>query len=360
MSQNNMNQNKVLDLEPGQFPAARILGIESSCDETAAAVVEDGRWILSNAVASQAELHARFGGVFPEVASRQHVLTIYPIVEQALKEAHLKLMDLDAIAVTRGPGLPGSLVVGLNMAKGLAVGSGLPLLGINHLEGHLYSAWLREDEGGEPAFPEFPLLALIVSGGHTELILMREHLNYERLGGTLDDAAGEAFDKVARLLELGYPGGPAIQEAAEGGNQDKFDFPRARLEGTWNFSFSGLKTAVLRTVQELSNNDLPLPIVDLAASFQQAVVDVLAEKTFKAAEEHQVSDILIAGGVSANKALRAAFGGSSGFKVHIPPLSLCTDNAAMIAGAGCFRFAAGQRDPLDLDAAPTWYLSEMG
>lgn len=359
MNQINLNQSTGLDLEPGQFPTARILGIESSCDETAAAVVEDGRRILSSAVASQAELHASYGGVFPEVASRQHVLTIYPIVEQALKEAHLTLTDLDAIAVTRGPGLPGSLVVGLNMAKGLAVGSGLPLIGINHLEGHLYSAWLAEEEEDALPPPKFPLLALIVSGGHTELILMREHLRYERLGGTLDDAAGEAFDKVARLLDLGYPGGPAIQQAAEGGDQGKFDFPRARLEGTWDFSFSGLKTAVLRAVQELENDEIPLPIRDLAASFQQAVVDVLAEKTFKAAEDHEVTDILIAGGVSANQKLREAFSERSDFSIHIPPLSLCTDNAAMIAGAGCFRFAAGKRDSLDLDAAPTWYLSEM-
>ncbi len=340
-------------------PLARILGIESSCDETAAAVVENGRVILSSAVASQVDLHAQFGGIFPEVASRQHILSIYPIVDQALKEAHLKLTDLDGIAVTRGPGLPGSLVVGINMAKGLVIGSGLPLLGINHLEGHLYSAWLGEEgqKLGEP--PRFPLLALIVSGGHTELILMKDHLTYEWLGGTLDDAAGEAFDKVARLLELGYPGGPAIQEAAAEGNPTRFDFPRAWLDDSYNFSFSGLKTAVLRTVQQLEKQKSSLPKADLAASFQAAVVEVLFKKTIQAAGEYQTSDILVAGGVSANQALRKKFKAQRKYRVHIPPLALCTDNAAMIAGAGCFRYFAGQRDDLEMDAAPSWSIADL-
>ncbi len=340
-------------------PVARILGIETSCDETAASVVENGREILSSAVASQADLHAQFGGIFPEVASRQHILAIYPIVDQALKEAHLKLADLDGIAVTRGPGLAGSLVVGINMAKGLVIGSGLPLLGINHLEGHLYSAWLREEGKGKKKMPKFPLLALIVSGGHTELILMKDHLVYERLGGTLDDAAGEAFDKIARLLELGYPGGPAIQEASEGGNPEAFDFPRAWLDDSYNFSFSGLKTAVLRTVRQLEKQKSKLPIPDLAASFQAAVVDVLIRKTLLAAEEHKTKDILIAGGVSANRALREQISSQKKYRVHIPPLALCTDNAAMIAGAGCYRYCAGQRDDLEMDAAPTWSISEL-
>ena len=340
-------------------PVARILGIETSCDETAAAVVEDGVRILSSAVASQVDLHAQFGGIFPEVASRQHIITIYPIVDQALKEAHLKLTDLDGIAVTRGPGLPGSLVVGINMAKGLAIGSGLPLLGINHLEGHLYSAWLKEGEVGNKKPPKFPLLALIVSGGHTELVLMKDHLSYERLGGTLDDAAGEAFDKVARLLDLGYPGGPAVQEESKGGKATAFDFPRSWLDESYNFSFSGLKTAVLRTVQALKKDKKELPKADLAASFQQAVIDVLVRKTFLAAEEYNTKDILIAGGVSANSLLREQFKSQRKYRVHIPPLSLCTDNAAMIAAAGCFRFCAGQRDELDMDAAPTWSISEL-
>jgi tRNA N6-adenosine threonylcarbamoyltransferase len=342
---------------------ARILGIESSCDETAASVVENGRLIQSNLVASQVELHAQFGGVFPEVASRQHIRTIYTIVEQALQQAHLDFIDVDAIAVTRGPGLPGSLVVGLNMAKGLALGSGLPLVGVNHLEGHVYSAWLDwprltgNGEVAEKPVPRFPLVALIVSGGHTELILMRDHLDYERLGATLDDAAGEAFDKVARLLDLPYPGGPSIQEASEGGDPRSFDFPRAWLEDTWNFSFSGLKTAVLREVRSLQAHRDTLPVADLAASFQMAVVDVLVGKTLRAAETYQAADILVAGGVSANRALRETFQAQAPVPVHIPPIALCTDNAAMIAGAGYFRFVAGQRDDLDMDVLPNWPLT---
>lgn len=356
MSEKTLEESPQADLEN---PVARILGIETSCDETAAAVVENGRVILSNKVASQVDLHTQFGGIFPEVASRQHILSIYPIVDQALKDAYIKLADLDGIAVTRGPGLPGSLVVGINMAKGLVIGSGLPLLGINHLEGHLYSAWLGE-EGKEPGpAPEFPLLALIVSGGHTELILMKDHLVYERLGGTLDDAAGEAFDKIARLLDLGYPGGPAIQKTAEDGNPKAFDFPRSWLEDSYDFSFSGLKTAVLRTVQQLEKQKSKLPKADLSASFQEAVVDVLYQKTIKAAAEFGIRDILVAGGVSANQALRKRFNALRKYRVHIPPLFLCTDNAAMIAAAGCYRFHAGQRDDLEMDAAPTWSVSDL-
>ena len=340
-------------------PTARILGIESSCDETAAAVVENGRLILSSAVASQVNLHAQFGGVFPEAASRQHIRDVYPIVEQALKDAHLRLADLDGIAVTRGPGLPGSLVVGINMAKGLVLGSGLPLLGINHLEGHLYSAWLVNEEEKLPPPPNFPLLTLIVSGGHTELVLMSDHMQYQRLGSTLDDAAGEAFDKVARLLSLGYPGGPAIQKAARDGDPKAFDFPRAWLGNSLNFSFSGLKTAVLRVVRGLEKEGKALPVADLAASFQMAVVDVLVGKTLQAAKKFDAHEILVAGGVSANQLLRETVQSQAEIPVSIPPLSLCTDNAAMIAGAGCYRFCAGQRDGLDMDAAPTWPISEL-
>lgn len=340
------------------LPPARILGIESSCDETAAAVIENGRAILSSVVASQIDLHAKYGGVFPEVASRQHIRTVYGVVEQALQQAHLSLNEIDAIAVTRGPGLAGSLVVGMNMAKGLAIGTGLPLVGVNHLEGHIYSAWAYPaDLPNPPAAPQFPLLALLVSGGHTELNLMEDHLNYRRLGATLDDAAGEAFDKVARLLGLPYPGGPSIQKAATQGNPHAFTFPRARLDGTWDFSFSGLKTAVLRTVRELEDQKRILPVEDLAASFQAAVVDVLLTKTVKAARTYKVKQIIVAGGVSANKALREAFLGQKEFPVSIPALSLCTDNAAMIATAGYYRFALGQRDTLDLDVLPTWPLS---
>jgi N6-L-threonylcarbamoyladenine synthase len=352
-----------------EFPPARILGIESSCDETAAAVVENGRTVLSNVVASQAEMHAKYGGVFPEVASRQHVRTVYSVVEEALAQAHLSLSDIDAIAATQGPGLPGSLVVGLNMAKGLALGSGKPLIGVHHLEGHLYSGWIDDSANGEEPKPEpnFPLLALLVSGGHTELVIMKDHLTYERLGGTLDDAAGEAFDKIARLLGLGYPGGPKIQQAAVGGNPAAFKFPRAWLEGTWNFSFSGLKTAVLHQVRKLreelgegpEDETVTLPVADLAASFQMAVVDVLVTKARYAAQEFKAKELLIAGGVSANKLLREMISKNTDGVVHIPPIQYCTDNAAMIAVAGYFRFVHGYQAGMEIDAYPTWPLEEL-
>ncbi len=334
----------------------RILAIESSCDETAAAVLVNGSHILSNVVASQIELHAQYGGVFPEMASREHILAIYPVVEEALQQSHLGLDELDAIAVTRGPGLAGSLVVGMNMAKALSLGSGLPLIGVNHLEGHLYSAWINLDDDKNQITPEFPIVALIVSGGHTSLILMKDHLTYEHLGSTLDDAAGEAFDKVARLLGLPYPGGPSIQKAAERGSATAFQFPRARLGGSWNFSFSGLKTAVLREVKKLQSEGTIIPVNNVAASFQVAVVDILMEKTFTAAEQFGARHILVAGGVSANRALRKAITRQKQFQVYIPPLKLCTDNAAMIASAGYFRFINGFEDELDIDVLPNWPL----
>jgi N6-L-threonylcarbamoyladenine synthase len=342
------------DLKP-----ARILAVETSCDETACAIIENGRALLSSVVASQMEIHARYGGVYPEVASRQHVLSVTPVVEQALAQAHLTLNDIDALAVTQGPGLAGSLVVGMNMAKGLALGTGLPLVGVNHLEGHLYSAWVYEAGENIPPAPQFPLMALLVSGGHTELNLMTDHLTYQRLGSTLDDAAGEAFDKVARLLELGYPGGPSIQKAAEEGDPNRFRFPRAWLEGTWDFSFSGLKTSVLYEVRELKKRSNSLPVPDLAASFQKAVVDVLFKKTINAAREFGAKEILVAGGVSANRALRQTFRAQTEFPVHIPPLSLCTDNAAMIASAGYHRYALGHTSQMDIDVLPTWPLSQV-
>ena len=342
-----------------ELPPARILGIESSCDETAAAVVENGRLILSNVVASQVDLHAQFGGIFPEVASRQHIRTIYPVIEGALQQAHLTLKDVDAIAITRGPGLPGSLVVGMNAAKGLALGSNLPLVGVNHLEAHLYAAWMYQPAATPPPPAEFPLVALIVSGGHTELVLMTGPLAYKHLGASLDDAAGEAFDKVARLLGLGYPGGPAIQKAAEKANPLAFKFPRAWLDGSWDFSFSGLKTAVLREVRQMEGVVSPLPAADMAASFQEAVIDVLVHKTILAAEKYAAQGILVAGGVSANRPLRQAFEMRSPVPVHIPPIWLCTDNAAMIAGAGYYRYINGQRDGLAMDVIPNWPLSEL-
>jgi tRNA N6-adenosine threonylcarbamoyltransferase len=360
-----------------------ILGIESSCDETSAAVVIDGQVIRSNVVSSQIELHAQYGGVFPEIASRAHVEHIYPVVSEALEEASTGLKDIDAIAVTRGPGLAGSLVVGVNMAKGMAAASKIPLLAINHLEGHVYSLWAAGPQyrfvPGEPVASsdspvvpvEFPVVVLIVSGGHTELVLMRGHGQYQRLGGTLDDAAGEAFDKVGRLFGLPYPGGPSIQKASQNGNPEAFPFPRARLTGddgqkTYDFSFSGLKTAALRTLQALvadyqTGALLPanLPIADLTASFQAAVVDILVEKTIRAAQEYQAKEVFIAGGVSANAALRSIMVERSQLPVRVPPLSLCTDNAAMIATAGYYRYEAGQRDSLDFDVLPTWPLSRL-
>jgi len=339
------------------LPSARILGIETSCDETAAAVVSDGRVIHSSVVASQMELHAQYGGVFPELASREHVKAISPVVEGALQQAHLEIRDIDAIAVTRGPGLAGSLVVGVNMAKALSIATGKPIIGINHLEGHIYSAWLYPANASPHQAPRFPIMALLVSGGHSELVLVKDHLDYTRLGGTLDDAAGEAFDKIARLLNLPYPGGPSIQKASQGGSASAFAFPRAMLEGTWNFSFSGVKTAVLRTVEGLQAEGRPLPIADLAASFQAAVVDVLVEKTFMAAEEYEVSEIIVAGGVSSNKRLREKMLAESKWPVHIPPLYLCTDNAVMIAGAGYYHFAREDFSSLDFDVRPTWPLS---
>jgi N6-L-threonylcarbamoyladenine synthase len=336
---------------------ARILAIETSCDETACAVLDNGRALLASTVASQMEMHARYGGVFPEVASRQHVLSILPVVEQTVAQSNLTLRDMDAIAVTRGPGLAGSLIVGMNMAKGLALGTGLPLIGVNHLEGHIYSAWVHNAGESVPPEPQFPLMALLVSGGHTELNLMTDHLTYKRLGSTLDDAAGEAFDKVGRLLGLPFPGGPSIQRAAEGGDPRRFKFPRARLESEYDFSFSGLKTAVLYEVNNLKKKHKTLPLEDLAASFQAAVVDVLFKKTMQAARDFDAKEILVAGGVSANRALRQAFQSQTEFKVHIPAFSLCTDNAAMIAAAGYYRFALGHVSGMDIDVQPTWPLS---
>lgn len=339
------------------LPPARILAIETSCDETACAVIENGRALLASTVASQMEMHARFGGVYPEVASRQHVLSIVPVVEQTLVQSNITLKDIDAIAVTRGPGLAGSLVVGMNMAKGLALGTGLPIVGVNHLEGHVYSAWVHNAGESVPPEPQFPLMALLVSGGHTELNLMTDHLTYERLGSTLDDAAGEAFDKVARLLDLPYPGGPSIQKAAEGGDPTRFKFPRARLDNPYDFSFSGLKTAVLYQVNDLKRKHKKLPVEDLAASFQSTVVDTLFEKTMLAARDHNAREILVAGGVSANRALRNAFTSQTEFKVNIPAFSLCTDNAAMIAAAGYYRYALGHVSGFEMDVQPTWPLS---
>ncbi|GIV09079.1 MAG: tRNA N6-adenosine threonylcarbamoyltransferase [Fimbriimonadales bacterium] len=326
-----------------------ILGIETSCDETSAAVLE-GRVVRSSVVASQADLHAQWGGVVPEAAARQHVERISPIVQQALDEAGVALGQIDAVAVTNRPGLVGALVVGLAAAKALAFALGVPMVGVNHLEGHLYSAFLTEPDAPIP----FPHLALIVSGGHTELVLARGHGDYTLIGHTLDDAAGEAFDKTARLLNLGYPGGPQIDRRARQGNPKAFALPRAQVDG-WNFSFSGLKTAVRREVERLqAQNALDEPTVNnLCASFQQAVLDVLVEKSIAAAQTHGVQTLTVVGGVAANAALQAQMQvacAQAGLHLKIPPPNYCTDNAAMIALAGYFRMLTGERADYDLDA----------
>lgn len=346
-----------------------ILGIESSCDETAASVVVDGKTIASNVVASQIDLHAEFGGVFPEVASRAHVEAISTVVNQAMSDAGIAYSQLDAIAVTQGPGLVGSLLVGINYAKGLAMATGKPLLGINHLEGHIYSLWLTQP------FREvaFPVLVLIVSGGHTELLLMSGHGLYQRLGGTIDDAAGEAFDKVGRMLQLPFPGGPHIERTARLGNATAYVFPRAKRDETYDFSFSGLKTAVMReaTVQPSGKDRsqrkrgsekraqlrTDISVNDVAASFQDAVTDILVEKAARAAEEYRATEIFMAGGVSANQMLRQKMRKETELPVRYPPLNLCTDNGAMIAAAAYFRFQEGYRSQIDLDVRTMWALS---
>ena len=332
----------------------RILAIETSCDETAAAVIADGTQILSSVVASQSDLHARYGGVFPEVASRQHVEVIHAVVEEAMRVAHLGFDDLDCVAVTRGPGLIGSLLVGVNMAKGLAVSRNLPLLGVNHIEGHIYSLWLTEDA----PHIHFPLVTLVVSGGHTDLYLMTDHGKYQLLGATLDDAAGEAFDKVGRLLGLPYPGGPAIDKASEHGSSTTFRFPRAVMDADhgYDFSFSGLKTAVMRQAGQY-HSTATMPVADLAAGFQAAVVESLVEKTAAAAEEFGATAVHVVGGVSANRALRAAMRARLELPVRFPPMALCTDNAAMIGAAAHFNYIRGRRDSLDLDVTPNLQLT---
>jgi len=321
----------------------RVLAIESSCDETAAAVIEDGRVARSSVVASQVDLHAKYGGVVPEVASRQHLRNIVPVVTEALETAGCTLDDIEAVAGTRGPGLAGSLLVGYNAAKAIAFGRELPFIGINHLEGHIYANWLVE--GPEP---EFPALCLVVSGGHTDLVLMRSHGQYERLGGTRDDAAGEAFDKVGRLLGLPFPGGPHVAKAALEGGPSKLELPRAWMHGTFDFSFSGLKTAALHVVRAGQYS-----VPEIAWEFQEAVVDVLAGKTTRLAREMGAKNVLVAGGVAANTRLREELQRRCPVPVRIPPPKFCTDNAAMIGAVAGFRLELGERSPLDEDIFTT-------
>jgi N6-L-threonylcarbamoyladenine synthase len=342
-----------------------VLGIETSCDETSAAVVESGRLVRSNVVSSQIDRHAPFGGVVPEIASRQHVLAISHVVRTALAEAHAEERDLDALAVTYGPGLAGALLVGLSFARGLALGLGIPLIPVNHLEGHLHSVWLTVRRP-LPAPPDLPMMTLIVSGGHTELVLVRDHGDYEVAGRTVDDAAGEAFDKVARLLGLPYPGGPSIQRAA-GDAVAPINFPRAWLPRSFDFSFSGLKTAALhrayeaafgRSPDEIRGQSLPRvevashlsaeQVANLAAGFQESVVDVLVTKALAAAQAFSARSIAVVGGVAANRALRERFTAASPLPLHISPPEFSTDNAAMIAGAAYFI----RQPAVDLDVQP--------
>ena len=385
-----------------------ILGIESSCDETGASIVKDGRYLLSNVVASQIEVHNRYGGVVPEVASRQQLAAILPVIETALEEAHCGWENIDAIAATYGPGLAGSLLVGLTVGKTLSLAYNLPFLGVNHLEAHIYANWLRQqgDPGPssagdaawefQPGDPTFPLLCLVISGAHTELVLVHGHGQYELLGRTRDDAAGEAFDKVARVLGLDYPGGPSIQKAAGQAEEElqqagkpaslarsAYRLPRAWLRDTYDFSFSGLKTAVLHLAEGATENSrtatsevsakggkkqvsrythmgisaqksgVNVPMV--ASSFQEAVVDVLAVKTRLAAQEYHVKKVLLAGGVAANICLRARLEQELrplNIRLNYPPVAFCTDNAAMIASAAFFHLLRGEQHGLDLDVQP--------
>ena len=338
----------------------RILAIETSCDETGIAVVVGGRRIEANVVASQVAVHAATGGIVPEVAARQQLRWIVPTLEATLQAADAAWADLDAVAVTYGPGLIGSLLVGVNMAKGLAASHDLPLVPVNHIEGHIYANWLTEvpeADGPEadavlPPEPPFPLLCLVVSGGHTQLVLMVDHGRYRLLGQTVDDAAGEAFDKVGRLLGLPYPGGPAISAAAEG-VPPATRFPLARPRGRYDFSFSGLKTAVLREVEGYRARGEAIPVDGIAAAFERAVVEQLVRRTVAAAHEHTVAAVALGGGVAANRVLRRTLGERlEGIPLLVPPPAWCTDNGAMIGAAAAHRFAAGELAGPGLEAIP--------
>jgi len=338
----------------------QVLGIETSCDETAAAVVVGGRQILSTIVATQDDLHTVFGGVVPEIASRRHTEVITLIIDKALEEAGSTLGEIDLIAVTQGPGLIGSLLVGVSAAKGLAACCDIPLVGVNHLEAHVISNFIAPPGEQPPARDLFPTLCLLASGGHTSLVLMHQLGSYELLGETRDDAAGEALDKAARLLELGYPGGPVIEQAATDGDPGAVDLPRPRIADSYDFSFAGLKTALARYVQK-NAPETPEDISNLAASFQQAVVDTLLRNLSAAASQYQVKQVIMAGGVAANQLLRqnlAKLGGSLGVSVACPRLQLCTDNAAMVAAAGYFVAGRTGPSPLDMDVFSSLPLSQ--
>jgi N6-L-threonylcarbamoyladenine synthase len=324
------------------------LGIETSCDETSAAVLDGGKNILSNVITSQMELHKKYGGVVPEIASRKHIENIIPVIQEALDKAGVTLDDIDSIGVTYGPGLVGALLVGLSTAKAVAYGRNIPLIGVNHIEGHIYANFLEDPELAPP------FVCLIVSGGHTHLVYMKDYGEYEILGITRDDAAGEAFDKTARVLGLGYPGGPVIDKLAAKGNPEAYAFPRAYLEpDSLDFSFSGVKTAVLNLINSMKQKGREVNTADVAASFQEAVVEVLVEKTLKAAERKNAGTIVLAGGVAANSRLRGLLierAEGVGLRVRYPSPVLCTDNAAMIASCAYFRYVKGERSALSLNA----------
>lgn len=333
-----------------------ILGIESSCDDTAAAVVEDGRRVLSSVVSSQDDIHSKFGGIVPELASRRHIESIIPVVEGALSGASVTLDDIDGIAVTRGPGLVGSILIGLSFAKAVSFVKGVPFTGVNHIESHPLAAFLYEGESLEP--PRFPFVSLIVSGGHTTLLLMESHTSYRILGQTLDDAAGEAFDKVAKLLGLGYPGGAAIDRLAKTGSRDSVRFTRPYLsKGSLDFSFSGLKTAVLTHVRAQDGTPDAVAVADIAASFQEAVVDVLVDKALRALKAEGSKNLVVAGGVACNSRLRERITETAreeDLRLFVPPPRFCSDNGAMVAALGYHQIKKGMTGTLDMNARPTW------
>lgn len=334
-----------------------VLGIESSCDDTAASVLEDGRVVLSSIVSSQESIHAKYGGVVPELASRRHIETIVPVIEEALSNAGKTLGDIDGIAVTQGPGLVGSLLIGLSFAKSLSLAKGLPLTGVNHIEAHAHAAFLAE-KGERGAAPGFPFVALIASGGHTTLLHFEDATAYRVLGQTLDDSAGEAFDKVAKLLGLGYPGGAAIDRLAREGDKGAIDFPRPLAsKGSLDFSFSGLKTSMLTYVKNLSGPPSGALLRDLSASFQEAVVDSLVTKALRALRATGAKDLVAAGGVASNSRLRARLSEMAeeeGLGLYIPHPRYCTDNAAMVASLGFHQLEKGRLAGIDMNAKPTW------
>ncbi len=334
-----------------------ILAIETSCDETAAAVLRGpGPIVMSNIISSQIPIHQKFGGVVPEIASRKHIELVNQVVAEALQEAGVNFRDLSAIAVTYGPGLVGALLVGLSTAKAMAYGLGIPLIGINHMEGHIYANFLAKPDLA------FPLVCLVVSGGHTDLVYLKAHGHLEIIGRTRDDAAGEAFDKISRAMGLGYPGGPLIDQLAQQGDPTAITLPRAFLEaGSLDFSFSGLKSAVLNYLNKAKMQGVTVNQANLAAAFQQSVTDVLVTKALQAAQQYQVQNLLLAGGVAANSQLRhrlTTAGKELGIAVHYPPLVLCTDNGAMIGCAAYYKYLAGKFAPLNLNAVPNLLLGQ--